>query len=74
MPKSKWRGAEPKFIWYVKGGHIVDYTTDFKMATFLAGGDLYCTEFCADSESGLHFDLGGRISELRGFSFLVLRR
>ena len=22
MPKSKWRGAGPKFIYHVKGGHI----------------------------------------------------
>ena len=23
MPKSKWRGAGPKFIYHVKGGHMV---------------------------------------------------
>ena len=28
-------------------------------------GDIFCTEFWVDSESGLKIDLGGRISELR---------
>ena len=42
------------------------------MATFLAGWDLFDTEFCADSESGLYFDLRGHTSERWGFHCLLL--
>ena len=39
---------------------MVDYTAKILEATEDAGGDLFHAEFCADSESGLKFDLWGR--------------
>ena len=49
----------------------VDYTVGFSTAIIWFGWDLYCTEFCTGSESGLHFDLWGRTSERRGFVSLL---
>ena len=41
----------------------VGYAKEHLNAIPWLGRNLYCTEFHADSESGLHFDLGGCISE-----------
>ena len=36
----------------------------YQTIEFKFGGDIFCTEFRVDSESGLKINLGGRISEL----------
>ena len=53
-------------------GLLLDYTAEILKATEDVCGDLYYAEFCADSESDLKFDLGGRSKELRGFLCLLL--
>ena len=52
----------------------IDCTNVILMATPVAGGDLFGTEFCADSESGLKFDLRGRAYERRGRHYLLLEK
>ena len=43
---------------------ITVYTRLYQKTELNLCGDIFCTEFRVDSESGLKIDLGGRISEL----------